>query len=238
MFRDEFINFLKDSGIAFREEGRIFSFPDKDTKICIVPVYEVALHCEGIHLYEDRWRSGGDVIRYRILSHLGKHRTIFARKCEVRRIDSASAAAFLDSYHSYGNARSRYRYGLFYSGELVAAATFSGKRMIPREKGILASYEWIRYASLPDTRICGGMGKLMTAFINDIHPQEIMSYADLEWSDGAVYRTLGFRNAGLREPVEFVVDTDKWKRIPVRDAAGIEGPVIRNLGSIKYLKVL
>jgi len=237
MFRDEFISFLEESGITFIEEGEgFFSFPGKDTKICIVPLGKDAIQRDCIHLFEDRWRSGGSTIRSRILAHLGIHRTIFARKCDVQKIDAATAAAFLNLYHSYGNAQSRYRYGLFLGGEMVAAATFSGKRMMPRGERTLASYEWIRYASLPDVRICGGMGRVMAAFVRDIHPQEIMSYADLEWSDGQVYTTLGFREAGKREPVTFTVDTLTWKRTPVKENGGADGVSIRNFGSIKYLK--
>lgn len=36
------------------------------------------------------------------------------------------------------------------------------------------------------------MGKLLKAFIEDVHPDDVMSYADASWSDGGVYRKLGF----------------------------------------------
>jgi len=37
------------------------------------------------------------------------------------------------------------------------------------------------------------MGKLLQAFIEDVHPDDIMTYADLSWPDGGdAYRTLGF----------------------------------------------
>ncbi len=38
----------------------------------------------------------------------------------------------------------------------------------------------------------GGMGKLLKAFIEDVGPDDVMSYADASWSDGDVYRKLGF----------------------------------------------
>lgn len=38
----------------------------------------------------------------------------------------------------------------------------------------------------------GGMGKLLKAFIDDVEPDDVMSYADASWSDGDVYRKLGF----------------------------------------------
>jgi hypothetical protein len=36
------------------------------------------------------------------------------------------------------------------------------------------------------------MGKLLKAFIDEMHPDDIMSYADASWSNGDAYRKLGF----------------------------------------------
>ena len=46
----------------------------------------------------------------------------------------------------------------------------------------------------------GGMGKLLQAFIDDVHPDDIMSYADEEYPDGGeVYARLGFTAEGVVE---------------------------------------
>lgn len=255
-FRQEFTAFLGASEVEWSEPSPgLFLFPERDLCIRLVDIGpeafqpEIPVGISTIHLFEDRWRREGESVRLRILAHLGRCRSIFARKCEVAKIDTPQASAFFDRYHSYGSARSRYRYGLFYGGELVAAAAFSAGRPMQRDR-VVESYEWVRYASLPDLRVPGGMGRLLQAFVDDVQPEEVMSYADLEWSDGAVYRTLGFEEAGRREPVDFLVDTLTWQRISVdkldRDRAfreldaGIDSSErfcrISNLGSIKYLK--
>ena len=36
------------------------------------------------------------------------------------------------------------------------------------------------------------MGKLLKAFIDEVKPDDVMSYADAGWYDGDVYRKLGF----------------------------------------------
>ena len=110
------------------------------------------------------------------------------------------------------------------------------------------SYEWVRFASLPDCRICGGMGRLLKAFIDDVHPDDIMSYADLEWSDGAVYEKLGFSFAALVPPVRFAIDTSRWERISIKKISSdrllrdvtlpADAPLIHNLGSAKYILTL
>ena len=164
-------------------------------------------------------------------------RTVFARNCEVRKIDRNTADVFLDAHHLYGSASCRDCYGLFRrratgaaelrslaGGDfvasealmpekgrdlavipegLVAVATFSNARRWEKQGRIVSSYEWVRYASLSDTRVIGGMGKLLKAFIADRHPDDIMTYAistavtgrpqrDGVDSDGNVYRKLGF----------------------------------------------
>ncbi|MCQ2183186.1 MAG: hypothetical protein MJY89_07285 [Bacteroidales bacterium] len=133
-------------------------------------------------------------------------KNIFARNCIVKRITKPEAADFLNRYHRLGDTTCRYRYGLFTKrttgaaeasiaeGTLVAVATFSNARRWDKDGHSISSYEWIRYASLSGIRVTGGMGKLLQAFIEDVHPDDIMTYADLSWPDGGeVYRTLGFK---------------------------------------------
>ena len=97
----------------------------------------------------------------------------------------------------------------------VAVAEFSNARRWIKGDRKIRSYEWIRYASLPGMRISGGMGKILKHFISDIAPDDIMSYADLEWSDGSVYRQLGFSEDGFKDPVLFSIDRSDWTRTPL-----------------------
>ena len=196
---------------------------------------------------QDRWKSQTEMIRSRLLAHLEIYRQIYARNCEIRRIDKQTAADFLKANHSYGDAACRYRYGLFLKrhtghnagtkelepGTLVAVATFSNARKWIKEDKTIRSYEWTRYASLPGVRLSGGMGKLLKAFIEEVKPDDIMTYADLEWSDGKVYEALGFLLEGQKTPVMFSIDLEDWSRSPIMK----EGESIRyfqNSGSNKY----
>lgn len=186
---------------------------------------------------EDRWHSQGDSLRARVLAHCGRFRQVYARCCAVRRIDKPAAAAFLAAAHSYGDASCRFRYGLFLGEELVAVAEFSSARNWVKDARTIRSYEWVRYASLPGTRVVGGMGKLLDAFAEEVRPDDVMTYADLEWSDGAAYRALGFEPDGSRSPVLFAVDPFTWRRVPVRgDAASGEVLYYQNFGSLKFRK--
>ena len=193
---------------------------------------------------EDLWRSRNEMMKARLLSQFGIFRRIFARNTEARRITRPEASEFLDKWHTYGDAAARYRYGLFTrEGELVAVSTFSSGRTWNKGGQAIRSYEWVRYASLPNVRICGGMGKTLKTFIKDNAPDDIMSYSDLEWTDGGAYRALGFREDGKREPVTFSIDTENWTRTALNKMEKSidlqERPTgghlyHKNLGSVKF----
>lgn len=202
---------------------------------------------------EDLWHRRPEMMRGRLLSHLGKEHSVYARNCEIRRIGKEEAGNFLNRYHSYGDASCRYRYGLYLkrytghnalqskslphleSGTLVAVAGFSSGRKWDKGGKTIRSYEWTRYAGIPQVRICGGMGKVLRYFIEDIGPDDIMSYADLEWSHGAVYQELGFEQEGLKEPVEFYIEPNGWDRIPAKRLESHDNMLCYiNRGSIKY----
>lgn len=214
---------------------------------------------------EDRWHTQRGMLQERILAHMEIFFPIYARNCEVRRIDKATAGEFLAGTHTYGDAACRHRYGLFLkrhtghiaaelaqgqvgnseagsiptAGSLIAVATFSNARKWIKGDRTIRSYEWTRYASLPGIRVNGGMGKLLKAFIEDINPDDIMSYADLEWSEGKVYEHLGFVREGSKEPVSFIIDTGTWTRTVHKDSAPLppdttDRRFFTNFGSAKY----
>lgn len=209
---------------------------------------------------EDRWRRCGDAVRARLLAHASRFRQVYARNCSVRRIDRTTAAHFLSETHSYGDALSRFRYGLFIDrvtgekgalpsvldeakdippspGDLVAVATFSKARNRVVGGRRVRSHEWVRYASLPGVRVEGGMGKLLDAFVSEVGPEDVMTYADLEWSDGRAYRELGFALVGPREPVTFAIDPATWERRALKYVPDPSGMLYyRNFGSLKYRK--
>lgn len=260
MFRSSFIDFLEKEGISYTSLGGSFAFPEHHLEIILVPADCLSNDCAGrpdptlpdrLFLYEDRWISGGEVLRKRILARLGRFRSIFARKCNVVSGSSIApqVADFMESYHSYGNARCKHRYALLYEGEIVAAATFSKPRPMPREDGrTYLSFEWVRYASVPGTRVVGGMGRVLKAFLKDAAvmgqeagmPIEVMSYSDNEWSVGDAYIRLGFRAIGERAPVRYLVDANTGQRYSVRKFSllpAAEGQFyeIHNQGSRKFL---
>ena len=264
-FIDEIRELLESSGKRFEERSEsgvtAFSGLDSGFSVIAVPIEETSPEAaerksmavralaetlpHPAIIAEDRWISHNIAVSARLKAHLGMFARIYARNCEVRRIDKLTAAGFLSENHSYGDASCRYRYGLYTrratgSGEkrlapgtLVAVAEFSSARRLEIGGRTVSSYEWVRYASITWIRVNGGMGKMLTAFIDEVHPDDVMTYADLEWSDGGAYQSLGFVCEGRREPVTFAIDPLLWERTPLSRAES--APLCyRNQGSLKY----
>ncbi len=263
---DEIIDTLEDKGFSCSRQLRYdlevicVKMPAEKSPRIILPIEIKSRSVEEAHLYstrireavsfikstegypliitEDRWKAQRAMTQERLLAHLEIFSSVFARNCEVRRIDKAEARTFLEETHSYGYAACRYRYGLFlkHTDSLIAVATFSNARRWVKDGKEIRSYEWTRYASVPFVRISGGMGKLLKAFINEVNPDDIMSYADLEWSEGEVYRTLGFQRESEKEPVSFIIDPFTYKRTAIRDKCPDDRTLLyfQNLGSAKY----
>lgn len=141
-----------------------------------------------IHIFEDEWMYKEQIVKNRLKSILGEtNYSIYARKCEVRVIDNSTARQFVDKYHIQGYMNSSIRLGLFYNNRMVACMMF-GKRRFDKQVG----YELMRYCTVANFRVLGGAGKLLKYFERNWNPTTLISYADRRWSQGGVYKSLGF----------------------------------------------
>lgn len=214
-------------------------------------------HIFSVILWEDIWESKPDIVRSRLKAILGLSQRIPARLTYVARIYKATAADFLAKNHLQGSVSSKYRYGLYLPVRyfrvlapdfqmdnmqqdlLVAVATFSHARIFLKEEQPFRSYELIRFANLLNTTIVGGLNKLLSAFTKESNPDDIMTYVDLEWSDGANYNRLGFEEISIKNPITFFLDTKTHERFTeanrLQDQNLLE---LRNAGSVKYVRTI
>jgi hypothetical protein len=139
-----------------------------------------------IHLYDFEWSNKNEIVMHRLESALGLGKKLFARKCEVKKITSKEMDALVCAYHIQGPAVAKHRYGLYCAGELVAGMSFSKPRF---NKAYEA--ELIRYVS--SSNVVGGASKLLSAFVKDQNPNSIITYADRRWSNGNLYKKIGFK---------------------------------------------
>ena len=162
-----------------------------------------------IHIFEDEWIRKKNIVKSRILNQLGKSNRIYARKCEIKNVDTKTALVFLNENHIQGCCGSSYRYGLYYEGELVSLMTFGKLRKNLGSKDKEGSYELLRFCNKLNTNVVGGASKLYKHFIKEINPLKIISYADRRWSKGNLYEKLGFTLMRTSQPSYFYVINDK-----------------------------
>ena len=146
-----------------------------------------------IHIFEDEWIEKKEIVKSRLKSILGvKGCAIRAHKCIIRDISSKESKLFLEQNHIQGNVNAKYRYGLYYNEELVSLMTFGGLRKNLGQKSEEGKYELLRFCNKINTTVYGGASKLLKHFIKEVCPKYIISYADKRWSNGNLYKQLGF----------------------------------------------
>lgn len=146
-----------------------------------------------IHIFEDEWSYKKDRVKSKILNliHLTPNK-IYARKCELKTISNPIKNKFLEENHLQGKDKSKYKYGLYYNGDLISLITFGKLRKITGNIHKKDTYELIRYATKQNYNIVGGFSKLLKHFIKTHTPTKIISYADRRWSQGKLYEVNGF----------------------------------------------
>ncbi|SEJ24881.1 hypothetical protein SAMN05216327_107336 [Dyadobacter sp. SG02] len=212
-------------------------------------------------IQEDYWLARQNIVQSRLAAMLGISAKIPARLTLARRVDNATTTQFLEDNHLNGSTMSKFRYGLFLPKRyyrvlpehfvfdasadelLVAVATFSNARIFGQNGEPFRSHELIRFASLLGTNVVGALDKLLIAFIREKSPDDIMTYADLEWSDGRSYKRLGFEKRGNMPPREAYVEITRMRRVRSEAGHSAEQPAadyltVYNLGSIKYVRTI
>ncbi|MBB5620692.1 hypothetical protein HDE69_001741 [Pedobacter cryoconitis] len=159
-----------------------------------------------IQLWEDIWYTKPAQVLSRISALMGKNQRVHGRKTSVVSITQPEADAFLKENHLQGSAKARHRYALVFAGQFIAVATFSGKRKMTRRQEDYTSVELIRFATADGFTVQGGLSKLIKHLIKTILPNDVMTYADLDWSYGKGYTKLGFELAGQIPPAEIWLD--------------------------------
>ena len=89
--------------------------------------------------------------------------------------------------------------------------TFGKPRKNLGSKGQENVYELLRFCPKLDTTVIGGASRLLKHFIKTMQPKEIISYSDRRWSDGNLYRKLGFELDHISQPNYFYVVNGKRK---------------------------
>lgn len=246
---------LVDSGPAGATMVRCPEIPD----LLLLPTRGGAVDADApfsnepsVVIWEDLWTTKNALMRSRLLSMFGKTRRIHARECEVQPLTKPQLFAFLKQHHLHVPTAAKTKLGLVREGELVAVASFGKQCPIDRDGRTWQSAELIRFCNASGTTVVGGLSKLIKHYIRTFSPEDIMTYADREWSSGGSYRRLKFKEVGVREGQTFWVQPGTLQRFyphehaAVRQESGLDHwneeslleqgwTRLRNRGSLKFI---
>jgi len=139
-----------------------------------------------LHIFDTEWNEKQNIVKSIIKSKLGLSKRIYARKCDVRVVGTTDKTKFLNLNHRQGACSSSTNLGLYYNNELVSLMTFSKSRFTKKY-----DYELTRFCNKLGVSVVGGASRLLKRFRRD-NKGSVVSYADKRYSDGGMYKQLGF----------------------------------------------
>lgn len=126
--------------------------------------------------------------------------------------------------------------GLFEKERLVAVAAFSKILFMKYENPPYYSAELERFCSLAGVTVVGGLDKLVKYYVNNYKTDDLITYVDQNWSDGAAFKKLGFELIGETEALTFKVNRAAYTRELRRHETEIEADeyLVKNAGNLKF----
>ena len=150
-----------------------------------------------IQIFEDEWTEHKELVLNKLKHILGfnNNEKVYARKCEIKKIDKHIGYDFLDKNHIQGSVGSTVFLGAFYNDELIAVMSFTNDGE--------DCWNLTRYATDNNKRCIGVAGKLFKAFLMAYNPKYVKSFADRRWTlseENNLYTNLGFKLAKILSP--------------------------------------
>jgi len=145
-----------------------------------------------ITIFEDEWLERKAQVKNFILSVLNKNTIrLMARKTELKQASNAEASKFLEETHIQGSPKFEIAFGLYHNNEIQAIITGNKHH----RQGFEDVFVLNRLAFRSNVSISGGSSKLLKALLNYTKEKgytKVISWSDSRWSEGNVYKKLGF----------------------------------------------
>lgn len=203
-----------------------------------------------IFLWEDLWFSKREICESRLKSFAHGSIKIHGRETQCQKIEKSTFIDFLDTNHLQVPLNCKQKIGLYHNNTLVAVAGFSTPKKFYRDDKKVRSSELIRFCNLNNHTVIGGLDKLLQSYIKSNETDDIMTYADRDWSLGKSYERLGFSRIKNTPSQDFWIHQKELNRVYPQGLVkklGSEDETylfskgyqkISNSGNIKFIKFL
>jgi len=165
-----------------------------------------------LHIFEDEWILKKDIVKSIIKNKLNIFdNKILANECTLKEIDKITTSNFLNDNHIQGDINCKIRLGLFYNDELVSIMTFN-KNYKHNDK-----YEINRFCNKLNIQVIDGANKLLGYFIETYKPKLIITLVDRRYSQGNLYKQLGFKFIENTKPDYWYFEKHSYKKYHKHD---------------------
>lgn len=148
-----------------------------------------------ITIFEDEWLQKEKLVKERLKHILNKHsgKTLRATECEIKLVTKYEKKEFFEKFHIQGNDNASLCLGLYYKDKLLSAMSFThGSVSKGVKKKDIEVWELNRFCGDYDWHVYGAASKLLNYFKENYKWKTIFSYCDRRWSQGNLYKKLGF----------------------------------------------
>jgi hypothetical protein len=193
-----------------------------------------------VHIFEDDFDFNRDVVKSIIGNILNSSNRIYARKTNIKIIkDKNIVKEFLIKNHLQGFVNTNINYGLYYNDELISMMTFMKTRKVLNKNQKDGEYELVRFCNKVGVSVVGGASKLFKHFIKDYNPISILSYCDISWANGDLYKNLGFELMGVSKPnYHYVINSRRENRINYQKHKLVKKGYDKNLTEVEIMSGL
>jgi hypothetical protein len=151
-----------------------------------------------INIWEDEWEYKREIVKSRIKQILGvQGKTIYARKCILKKVNKEETKKFLNENHLQGSCTYQYSMGLYFNNELVSICTF-GRRKISGS----TQNELLRFCNILYHHIPGAFSRFIKNYFDKVSESELITFADRSWSPDTnnIYTKNGFEHLYSTRP--------------------------------------
>lgn len=163
-----------------------------------------------INVFEDEYIHSKQLVLHKIQHILGYSNTnkMYARKTNITGINTTEKRTFFDAYHIQQDGPSSINYALHDNNHNIVAVI--GFIKLANE-----SYVLNRYAT--SCNVVGGFTKLLSHFKIHNKWKNIVTFADLRWSEGALYIDTGFNIDKILPPdYSYIINTRRIHKFNFR----------------------
>lgn len=235
-------SFIDDNKIDYQIENQTIRFKDFDFSLYLVldstdnsvTKFEKLRKNEWdknakflIFIWFDLWDIKSEIIKSKIKHLCGLSNKKHARKTKVKQVNKTDSELFFNVNHLNQPLIGYKRFGLYINTELIALASFAKKRKFRDDT---YSAELLQFSTKNGIHINGGLSKLVKHFYRTYPVSTIMTYIDLDWTNGNKFKTIGFFPVEHKAPMYFsLCKNSKQRKLTAQPTP------IFNMGSVKSI---